>query len=65
MSAFYGMKNFAPNFSIINLVIIPGSLVSTIAGAMVTATGSYVSVFIMLVAFSVIGFFVNLSIKHP
>ena len=65
MSAFYGMKYFAPNFSIINLIIIPGSLISTIAGVMITSTNSYVPVFVMLIAFSVIGFFINMSIKHP
>ncbi len=65
MLSFYGQKYFAANFSIINLVIIPGSIFSTIAGAIITATGSYAIVFIMLLSVSVIGIFVNLSVKRP
>lgn len=39
-SAFYGMKNFSLNFSIINLVLIPSSFAATIAGSILKVTGS-------------------------
>ena len=62
-SAFYGPKHFALNFSVINLILIPASFTATLAGSFVTKTGSYVSTFVMLTAFSIAGFVINLFIK--
>lgn len=52
---FFGEKNYALNFSITNLTLIPTSFVATVAGAILTATGSYMPVFLLLLAFAVIG----------
>ena len=65
VGAFYGLKNFPSTYSIANTMLIPSSFASTIAGALLTATGGYAAPFIMLIAFAVIALFINLSIKRP
>lgn len=65
ISTFYGQKNFAMNFSIANTMLIPTSFAATLAGAMVTASGSYVSTFLLLIGFSAVSLLLNLSIKRP
>ncbi len=62
-SSFYGTKNFALNFSIVNTTLFPASFSATIAGAMISATGTYISVFAMLFCFAVVGFLINLTIN--
>ena len=62
-SSFYGMKHFPVNFSVLGIATIPAAFVPTIAGAMISTFGSYIPVFIMLIAFSVFALIVNLSIK--
>ncbi len=57
-TGFYGVKNFSLNFAVINLVLIPASFSSTIAGGM-----DYTTIFIVLACMSAIGLLVNLSIK--
>lgn len=52
---FFGNKNYALNFSITNLTLIPTSFVATLAGAILTATGSYMPVFVLLLALGTIG----------
>ena len=63
--AFYGTKNFALNFSIMNLILIPASFSATIAGSLITASGSYLSSFILLTACSVLGLVINFAIRRP
>lgn len=63
VSAFYGSKYFSLNFPVLNLVLIPASFSSTLSGALVSAFGNYLMVFAVLTALSVVGLFVNLSIK--
>lgn len=65
MSSFYGQKYFPINFGIVGISTIPASIVATVAGAMVTASGSYNSVFTMLIVFGVLAFLLVLSIKKP
>ena len=60
---FYGMKNFALNFSVLNLVLIPSAFYATVAGKIVDLTGSYIPVFAILTLFSVIGLVDNIFIK--
>lgn len=60
---FFGEKNYSLNFSITNLTLIPTSFVATIAGAILTKTGSYMPVFVMLLALAVVGSASLLSIK--
>ncbi|MDO4177100.1 MAG: MFS transporter [Bacillota bacterium] len=60
---FFGEKNYALNFSITNLTLIPTSFVATLAGAILTSTGSYMPVFCLLLAFGIIGSVSLLLIK--
>ena len=60
---FFGERNYALNFSITNLTLIPTSFVATLAGAILTSTGSYMPVFFLLLAFGVIGSISLLLIK--
>ncbi len=60
---FYGNKYFPLNFPVLNLVLIPASFSSTLAGALVTASGNYLSTFVVLTVLSVIGLMINLSLK--
>lgn len=60
--SFYGKKNFAINFSIINTTLIFASFSSTIGGEMVKTSGSYISTFIMLLCFAIAGLVVNFTI---
>jgi len=63
VGGFYGMGHFALNFPVLNLVLIPASFVSTLAGKLFEVSGGYLSTFIVLTAMSVIGLVVNISIK--
>ncbi len=63
VSAFYGGKYFPLNFPVLNLVLIPASFSSALAGILVSASGNYLSTFVVLTALSVVGLAVNLSIK--
>ncbi len=63
---FYGKRDYASNLSIINLVLIPGAFVPTLASAIITASGgSYAPVFAMLTGFSVVGLVINFLMKEP
>jgi OFA family oxalate/formate antiporter-like MFS transporter len=53
------------NFSVVNTILIPASFTATAAGSLVTATGSYVAPFILLIALSVVSLFLNISIRQP
>ena len=62
---FYGQQDYASNLSIMNLVLIPGAFVPTLASAILTASGgSYVPVFFLLIGFSLIGLVICLRIKE-
>lgn len=57
-SAFYGQKNFALNFPILNLILIPASFIPTLAAGWTNTV-----TFAVLVGFSVVGLLINISIK--
>ncbi len=61
IASFYGMKYYPTNLSIINLVLIPASFMSTIAGSI----GDYTVIFAVLLACSVVGLLINITIKKP
>ena len=61
IASFYGMKYYPTNLSIINLVLIPASFMSTIAGSI----GDYTVIFSVLLACSVVGLLINITIKKP
>ncbi len=63
VGGFYGMKHYHLNFPVLNLVLIPASFVSTLAGKLFEASGGYLTTFIVLCAMSVLGLIVNISIK--
>ena len=63
VGGFYGMKHYHLNFPVLNLVLIPASFVSTLAGKLFEASGGYLTTFIVLCAMSVLGLIVNVSIK--
>ncbi len=58
VSAFYGKKHFGLNFPILNLILIPASFVPTLMSGM-----SLTVTFGVLVAFSIVGLIINISIK--
>lgn len=62
-NAFYGPKNFSLNYALMNLILIPSAFYATLAGKIVDATGSFVTIFIVLLVCSIIGLVDNLTIK--
>ena len=63
VGGFYGMKHYHLNFPVLNLVLIPASFASTLAGKMYEVSGGYLSTFIVLTCMSVVGLIVNVSIR--
>lgn len=63
VGGFYGMKHYHLNFPVLNLVLIPASFASTLAGKLFEISGGYLSTFILLTCMSVVGLIVNISIK--
>ncbi len=63
VGGFYGMKHYHLNFPVLNLVLIPASFASTLAGKLYEVSGGYLTTFVVLCAMSVIGLIVNISIK--
>lgn len=63
VGGFYGMKHYHLNFPVLNLVLIPASFASTLAGKLFEVSGGYLSTFIVLTCMSVVGLIVNISIK--
>ena len=64
-SVFYGPGNFALNFSILSLVLIPAPFAAILAGSIKASTGGFMPAFIILTVLTVIGFFINLAIRKP
>ena len=50
---FYGRRNYARNLSILNANMLPGSLGSTVAGTVQTASGSYAPAFLLFGALEI------------
>jgi len=48
----FGVRNFAINFSVINILMIFSSFSSTIGGFMIASTGSFTGVFVMMLCFA-------------
>lgn len=64
-SAFYGMKHFATNFSIMNFNLMIASFVATACSKLLEMQGTYTAPFILLLALSGLALVLNLSIKKP
>lgn len=66
VNLFYGTKNYALNFSVMNTAIIPGSLLGPLlAGAIKTATGSYFDAFAIILGMAAVAYLLQLAIKRP
>jgi OFA family oxalate/formate antiporter-like MFS transporter len=65
ISSFYGLKNFASNYSIANLMIFPSSLGATIASILLVKTGGYSAPLALLALFAILAMAANVSIKKP
>ena len=65
VGAFFGQKNFSLNLGILNLQLIFTAFASTWAGMIKDATGGFFWTFIILAGMSVVGLFLNASIKRP
>jgi len=64
-SEFYGQKNFALNFGILGLVLIPAPFAAVLAGSIKASTGGFMPAFIILTVLTLVGFFINLAIRRP
>jgi len=66
VNLFYGTKNYALNFSIMNTVIIPGSILGPLlAGAIKTSTGSYLNAFAIILGLAAVAYTLQIAIKRP
>jgi OFA family oxalate/formate antiporter-like MFS transporter len=65
-SGFYGMKHFSMNYAVVSLGMIPGAVLGPfLAGNLFTSSGGYLSSFIAMFAFSVVGIGFSRLIKKP
>ena len=66
INLFYGREHYPLNFSILNMCAIPAAFIGPLmAGAVKTATGSYLTVFIILMAATSCVYVLQLFIKKP
>ena len=65
VSAFYGQKHFATNFSIMNCNLICASFMATACSSLISAFGGYTAPFVLLLTLAVVALILNLSIKKP
>ena len=65
VAEFYGMKNFAMNLSIVNMRSLLSSLFSTLSGALVTAYGTYIPVYYMMMLMAAGALVLGLCIRKP
>lgn len=62
----YGKKNYSANFSVYMLTCIPAAFLGpALSGVLVTASGSYFSTFCVMLAASIIGTIIAITIKNP
>jgi len=64
ISAVYGAKYFAVNFSVGTTVLIPASFMSAAGGNIISATGSYIPVLFTLLVFSAVNFIISLYLRN-
>jgi OFA family oxalate/formate antiporter-like MFS transporter len=65
ISNFYGLKNFAMNFGIANIQLVPASFIATLSAVLLSISGSYAAPFTLLVGLGVLGLVLNLCIRRP
>ena len=64
-SAFYGVKYFPLNFSVMNFNLMGASFAATAAGGLVESSGGYCAPFILLLCLAVVSLVLNLCIRRP
>lgn len=62
---FYGIKDFATNYSVANLRGLIGSFVPTIAGFLLQSSGTYMTPFLLLLGISIVSIPLNFMIRRP
>lgn len=62
---FYGIRDFATNYSVANLRGLIGSFVPTIAGVLLQSSGTYVTPFLLLLGISIVSIPLNFMIRRP
>lgn len=65
ISSFYGMRDYAMNYSISNSKLMFSSFAAPVAAALLTATGGYLAPFALLTGLAVISLILCLFIRHP
>jgi OFA family oxalate/formate antiporter-like MFS transporter len=65
VSAFYGQKHFATNFSVMNCNLICASFMATACSSLIGTFGSFVAPFILLLSLAVAALVLNLTLKRP
>ena len=65
VSAFYGQKYFATNFSIMNCNLLFASFIATACSSLLNTFGGYEVPFVLLLVLAVSALVLNLSIKRP
>ncbi len=65
VSAFYGQKHFATNFSVMNCHLICTSFMATACSKLLGVFDGYTAPFILLLGLAVVAFILNLTIKRP
>ena len=65
VAEFYGSKYFSSNFPIMNFNLMGASLLATASSMLLTAGGSYVAPFTLLLVLAALALLLNLSVKRP
>lgn len=65
ISAFYGMKDYALNYSISNTKLLFSSFAATASAALFSATGTYFAPFVLLLAMATLSFALVFAIRRP
>lgn len=65
VSAFYGQKHFATNFSVMNCNLIFASFIATACSRLLNVFGGYTVPFVLLLVLAFVAFILNLTIKKP
>ncbi len=63
-ASFYGRKYYSRNYSIVNLMLIPTSLIASLNSALYAQTATYAAPFLLLLAAAVVSFFLNLHLNQ-
>ena len=64
IAAPFGSKYFSVNFGIASATIMGAALMSSLSGTLITASGSYVESFVLLLGLSLVAVILNLRIKR-